>query len=242
MRTGTSSSMRRPARRLCPAFNPCPPGHTYSRARLSACTDSLLLSGLGSCGGRPGRTGVGAKNGNNYSRLVSGNSRRCAGSSSANTRIATNAALQSHQQPSRTLNRSLATQSGQLPRMASSYATPVCLARVRGFPPRCGHTFLCGGGQRSRSLLVLDRADLTDSGVPPSGVVTSDPMEHRSARLTRAVPALLALQCLPLQRCVERLRSSVVRARSDRTPRSGDTQLTAHIGELRRDVLSLMSE
>ena len=107
-----------------------------------------------------------------------------------------------------------------------------------GFPPTCGHQFLCGGSQRSRPLLVLNRADLTESGMPPSGVVTSDPTEHRSTRLTRTVPALSALQCLPFQRRVERLRSSVVRARSDRTPRPGDTQLTAHVGELRRGVLS----
>lgn len=36
---------------------------------------------------------------------------------------------------------------------------------ARGFPPRCGHQFLCGGSQRSRSLLVLDRTDLTERGM-----------------------------------------------------------------------------
>ncbi|MDT2009389.1 transposase [Rhodococcus opacus] len=36
-----------------------------------------------------------------------------------------------------------------------------------GLPLRCGHQLLCGGGQRSRSLLVLDRTDLTERGVPP---------------------------------------------------------------------------
>ncbi|ANS31324.1 hypothetical protein R1CP_33525 [Rhodococcus opacus] len=107
----------------------------------------------------------------------------------------------------------------------------------RAFPPRCGHQFLCSGGQRSRSLLELDRTDLTEGGMPPSGVVARDPTEDFGASLTRTVPALPTLQRLPLQRRVQRLGSRVVRRRPDRTPRPGHPQLATQVGEIRRRIL-----
>ncbi|ELB92372.1 acyl-CoA synthetase (AMP-forming)/AMP-acid ligase II [Rhodococcus wratislaviensis IFP 2016] len=127
---------------------------------------------------------------------------------------------------------------GELQSAAATVSAALLARDLRAFPPRCGHLFLCGGGQRSRSLLELDRTDLAESGMPPSGVVSRDPAEHGSARLARAVPAFPPLQRLPFQRRIQRLGGRVVRRRSDRTPRPGHPQLAAEFGEFRRCILS----
>lgn len=51
--------------------------------------------------------------------------------------------------------------------------------------------------------------------MPPSGVVARDPTKDSGAGLTRAVPALAPLECLPLQGRAQRLGSRFVRRRTD---------------------------
>lgn len=88
--------------------------------------------------------------------------------------------------------------------------------------------------------LEVNRCPISQSRMPTPRVIPSDPPEHLTTTLIRALPPLRSLQRLPLQSRVGRLRQGIIGTRPDPSHRLNHTQAPTRGLEYRRRILTAM--